>query len=130
MGRSNKLFALNLSRPIAQYQIAENWTLQAILAGAAFKDEWDFIRLLNDRSPFSAGFADVLAQEVRDLEFRTVQSRVPSSALGWAMMVDTATISFDAHPDWAQAWVDIECISLNDDGEISVEQRPVRNAKE
>ena len=58
--RINKKFALNTVKPIAQYQIAADWTLQSILGGASFREEWDFIRSLNDRSPFATGLEDGL----------------------------------------------------------------------
>ena len=40
----NRRIALNTAKPIAQHQIADNWTLQAVLGGSTFREEWDFIR--------------------------------------------------------------------------------------
>lgn len=124
----NKKFALNTAKPLAHYQIADDWTLQSILGGPSHRDDWDFIRFLNDRSPFSAGLKEGLLQEVDAMEFRTQAGRVPSSALAWATLLDAATVSFDAHVDWSRAWVDIEYTAIDDDGNISESAGRVRNA--
>lgn len=126
----NKKFALNTAKPIAQYQIADNWTLQSILGGIAFREEWDFIRTLNDRSPFAVGLEDGLLQEVNDMEFRTRPGQVLSSALAWAALMDSATVSFNAHPDWSQAWVDTGYCVLEDDGELREDETRVKNASQ
>lgn len=124
----NSRIALNTARPIAQYQIADNWTLQAVLGGNAFKEEWDFVRVLNDRSPFSAGLKEGMAQEIDDMEFRTRQGGIPSNALAWATLLDSATVSFDAHPDWSQGWVETIYHSLDEDGNLLEDQGRIKNA--
>lgn len=126
----NKKFALNTAGPLAQYQIADGCTLQSILGGIAFKEEWEFIRGLNDRSPFAAGLEDSLLQEVNGMEFRTRSNEVTSSALAWATLLDSATVSFDAHPDWSHAWVEIIYSALEDDGGLRESERRVRNASQ
>ncbi|WP_176153495.1 hypothetical protein [Burkholderia vietnamiensis] len=124
----NKKFALNCARPISQHQISDKWTLQSILGGSSFNEEWMFIRMLADRSPFSAGLRDGLLQEVIGLEFRTRPNDVPSTALAWASLLDTAIVSFDINIDWAQAWVEATYQELEDDGNISEADRSIRNA--
>lgn len=126
----NKRFALNAAGPIAQYQIADNWTLQTLLGGVTYKEEWEFIRGLNDRSPFAVGFEDGLLREVGGLEFRTRAGQVVSSALAWATLLDSATVSFDAHPDWSQAWVQTAYSSLEDDGSLLEAEGQIRNASQ
>lgn len=123
----NKKFALNTALPIAQYQIADNWTLQSILGGPSFEVEWAFIRLLSDHSPFADGFEGLL-EEVSGMEFRTQPNQIPSNALAWATLLDSATVSFAAHADWSSAWVDTAYSVLEDDGNISNTEGRIRNA--
>jgi hypothetical protein len=128
--RINSRIALNTARPIAQYQIADDWTLQAVLGGNTFKEEWDFVRGLSDRSPFSVGLKDGMSQEIDDMEFRTKPGQVQSSALAWATLLDSATVSFDAHPDWSQRWVDMSYRTLDDVGNLIETDGRVRNASQ
>jgi hypothetical protein len=128
--KCNKKFALNTVGPIANYQVADGFTLQSILGGVLFKEEWDFIRSLNDRSPFAAGLESSLLQEIELMEFRTRTGKVTSSALAWATLLDSATVSFQAHPDWSEAWVDAAFSVLEEDGEIRESEVRVRNASQ
>lgn len=126
----NSRIALNTSRPIAQYQITDDWTLQAVLGGNSFKEAWDFIRALSDRSPFSVGLKDGIAQEIEDMEFRTRPGQVPSSALAWATLLNSATVSFDAHPDWSRGWVEMSYRTLDEAGNLLETDGRVRNASQ
>lgn len=126
--RINSRIALNTARPIAQYQIADDWTLQAVLGGNAFKEEWDFVRGLSDRSPFSSGLKDGMSQEIEDMEFRTRPGQIQSSALAWATLLDSATVSFDAHPDWSQGWVETSYRTLDDVGNLLEADSRIKNA--
>jgi hypothetical protein len=126
----NKKFALNTAGPIAQYEVSVGRSLQSILGGDAFKEEWDFIRGLSDRSPFASGLEDGFGLEIEGLELRTRSGQVASSALAWAMLLDSATVSFDGHHDWSQAWVETSYSSLEDDGSISTAEGQVRNASQ
>jgi|GEM_PF-3443533 len=128
--RINSRIALNTARPIAQYQIADNWTLQAVIGGCTFKEEWDFIRGLSDRSPFSAGLKDGLSQEIDDMEFRTRAGQVPSSALAWAALLESATVSFDAHSDWSVELVETSYCVLDDDGSLHEACGHTKNASQ
>lgn len=128
--RINSRIALNTARPIAQYQIADDWTLQAVLGGKAFKEEWDFVRGLSDRSPFSSGLKDGMWQEIEDMEFRTRPGQVPSSALAWATLLESATVSFDAHPDWSQGWVETSYRTLDDVGNLLEADSRIKNASQ
>ena len=124
----NSKIALNTARPIAQYQIADDWTLQAALGGTAFKEEWDFVRALSDRSPFSVGLQEAVSQEVDEMEFRTRPGQVSSSALAWATLLDSATVGFDAHPDWSREWVETAYCTLDDDGSLLEGEGRIKNA--
>lgn len=126
----NSRIALNTARPIAQYEIADDWTLRAVLGGNNFKEEWDFVRELSARSPFSVGLKDGMSQEIVDMEFRTRPGQVPSSALAWATLLDSATVSFDSHPDWSQGWVEMSYLTLDDVGNLLETDGRVRNASQ
>jgi hypothetical protein len=126
----NSRIALNTARPIAQYQIADDWTLQSVLGGHAFKEEWDFIRALSDRSPFSVGLEDGIAQEINDMEFHARPGQIRSSALAWATLLGSATVSFDAHADWSQGWVEMSYRTLDDAGNLLETEGRVRNASQ
>ena len=126
--RINNRLALNTARPIAQYQISDEWTLQSILGGTSFQLEWDFIRALSDRSPFAVGLEEGLMQEVAGMDFRTRPAGMRSAAVAWATLVDSATVSFAAHVDWSRAWVDTAYAALDDAGNLDEGEGRVRNA--
>jgi len=126
--RVNRNFALNTASPISQYQVAEGWTLQAILGGDSFKEEWLFIRDLTSRSPFSTGFENSLSDEISIMEFRTKKGDIESEALAWAALLDSATVGFQANPDWETSWIDTKFIQLEDDGELKEGSTLVKNA--
>lgn len=126
--RSNKRFALNTAVPLSRYQVADNWTLQTIFGGNQFREEWDFLRQLTSRSPLDAEMEKGLVEEMAGLEFRTRQGKVQSIALAWASLLESATVSIDAHPDWQQPWVETEFTTLEDDGSVSGAEGEVRNA--
>lgn len=128
--RINSRIALNTARPIAQYRISDDWTLQAVLGGNARKEEWDFVRGLSDRSPFSSGLKDGMSEEIEDMEFRTRPGQVQSSALAWATLLDSATVSFDAHPDWSQGWVETSYRTLDAVGNLLEADSRVKNASQ
>lgn len=126
----NSRIALNTSQPIAQHQVADNWSLQAVLGGTAFKEEWDFVRGLSDRSPFSAGLKVGMSEEIDSMEFCTRPGQVSSSALAWATLLDSVTVGFDAHPDWSLAWVDTVYRQLDDEGNLLQAEGRVKNASQ
>lgn len=126
----NNKIALNTARRIADYEIANGWTLQAVLRGNTFREEWDFIRELSARSPFSKGQEVLLSQAIDNMEVRTRPGEVLSSALAWAILLDSATVSFAAHPDWSRGWVEISCKELDGDAEIVESTDSVRNASQ
>ncbi|OEC34956.1 hypothetical protein SAMN05216600_105224 [Pseudomonas cuatrocienegasensis] len=126
--RINRRIALNTSQPIAQHQITDDWTMQAVLGGNSFKEEWDFVRALSDRSPFSAELQEGISQEIDDMEFRTRLGQIPSRALAWATLLDSATVSFNAHPDWSKAWVETAYYTLEDDGSVAEGEGCIKNA--
>jgi hypothetical protein len=104
--------------------------LQALLGGKSFQLEWDFIRALGDRSPFGSNLEEGLAQELSSMEFRTRPSGIPSTAVAWATLSDSATVSIAAHSDWSLAWVATAYVVLDDAGELDEAEGRVRNASQ
>jgi hypothetical protein len=124
----NNKFALNTEGPIAKHQIADTWSLQAVLGGNSFREEWDFIRGLSDRSPFSLGLSESMQQEIDSMEFHTRPAMIPSKALAWAALLESAIVSFEFHPDWGQAWVDTIYCEIDPDGGLTEAEGRVKNA--
>jgi hypothetical protein len=126
----NNRLALNTARPISEYLISNEWTLQSVLGGKPFQLEWDFIRTLNDRSPLSAGSSEGLMQVVAGMEFRTSPAGIQSTAVAWATILDSATVSFAALEDWSRTWVNTTYTTLDDAGELNEAEGRVRNASD
>ncbi|WP_187505701.1 hypothetical protein [Pantoea agglomerans] len=124
--RNNKI-SVNLNVPIGQYPVSDNWALQNILVGNGYREEWDFIRLLNSRSPISSEIENIIIEQLEDKEFRTVNGNKKSVALAYASLLDSATVSYDIIPDWSGPTVDVICDTLEDDGEISSLNYSVKN---
>lgn len=124
----NKRFALNVAVPIHQYEVADGWNLQSVLGGVNYKEEWDFIRMLNDRSPFSANMEKDLLVEIESLECKTKDTQLQSTALAWASLLESATVSFDSQTDWTNPWISITTSILEDDGTLIESDDSVRNA--
>jgi len=123
----NQKIALNTAHPIKQCQLAEGWTLQAILGGAGYKEEWEFIRHLNDRVPFSASLEEKMQLKIDSMECQSCPGGVLSAALAWAIVQNSATVSFDAHADWSRAWVAASYCTLDDLGNLHEQTTCVRN---
>src|SRR3569623_1033465 len=64
----NRRFAINATEPLARIKECENWTLIEVLRGAKYRDEWDFIRALGERSPLSSGLTSSFGVEVERLD--------------------------------------------------------------
>jgi hypothetical protein len=120
--RFNSHIALNTHAPIGQQVVAPNWTLQAVLD----QEEWMFIQFLRDRSPFCDGVEQYL-DDINSRELRTKTNQIASTALAWANLLDSATVSFDAHPDWSGPWVGALLSVLEDDETLSESDCEVRN---
>ncbi|WP_227731169.1 hypothetical protein [Yersinia proxima] len=123
----NKKIAINTATPIHLYLVSNNYSLQQILRGNNYTEEWAFIRMLNDYSPFSVEVEKYL-EEVICSELRTEGNGIQSSALAWAMVLDTAVVSFNFNNDWSRSWVKVIYSTLDDNGEIISHNSRVKNA--
>jgi hypothetical protein len=126
----NKKFALNTATPIAHFRIADDWTLQSLLGGIGSREEWDFIRQLSSRSPINAEMEQRMLDEMSGIEACTTAGGVQSTALAWAFLLDSATVSCQGHTDWADPWVRTTFTSLDEDGALSESECSVRNASD
>ncbi|THF92591.1 hypothetical protein E5E93_03075 [Escherichia coli] len=117
--KKNNKISINLNVPIGQYPISDNWVLQNILGGNGYREEWDFIRTLNSRSPISSEIEELIVQQLDDKDFRTANGNKKSIALAYASLLDSATISYELASDWSESMVNVICDTLEDDGEIS-----------
>jgi hypothetical protein len=124
----NAKLALNSEASLRHCKVSPNWTLNAALGGAAYREEWEFIKILADRSPLSSGLEEWL--HLADTREAKTQSGVQSLALAWASLLETGTVSFFAQSDWKQAWLEAQCLSLDDDGEMHASIERIRNASE
>ncbi|MXN31567.1 hypothetical protein [Delftia sp. CH05] len=71
-----------------------------------------------------------MSEEIAGMEFQTRPGKIYSSALAWATLLDSATVSFDAHPDWSKEWVEISFRRLDDDGNLLDIDSRTRNASQ
>ena len=71
-----------------------------------------------------------MSEQIASMELKTLPGQVPSAALAWALLLDSATVSFDAHDDWSRAWVEAISLELADDGNIIETQNRLRNASQ
>lgn len=123
--KANPKIALNSVEPLHSCLVAPNWPLNAALGGAAHWEEWQFLKVLADRSPLSFGLEEWIAKaSVREARY----SGIESQALAWASLLETATISFFAQPPWQQEWIKAECYSLDEEGNEHSFEEEIRNA--
>ncbi len=124
--RVNPRLALNSGVPLRHCSVSPNCTLGAALGGVAYREEWDFIRALADRSPISSGLEEWVEKSA-GIEAATSEGP-PSQALTWASLLETATVSFSARPSWQMAWVNAQLCILGEDGELRFGEQSIRNA--
>ncbi len=122
----NPRIALNSGAPLRHCSVAPNWTLAAALGGVAYREEWDFIRALADRSPISSGLEEWVERSA--VVEAATREGTPSQALTWASLLETATVSFSAKPGWQSAWIEAQLTILDEDGELRFGEQRIRNA--
>ena len=71
--------------------------------------------------------AEIVQERIDRMELRSMPGAVVSQALAWATVLESGTVSFQAHPDWSCAWVETACCELADDGNLSDAQDRIRN---
>lgn len=123
----NKDFSINLSVPIGSYQVSDNFTLQLAFSGNEYREEWEFIRQLNSRSPISSEIETMISQQIEEIEYRTIPGGFESVALMYASLLDSAIFSHCIIPDWFNPMVDVTCTTLLDDAKLDITSEKVRN---
>src|SRR4051812_5745 len=82
--------SLNATAKLAAHPVDSEKTVQQVLTGNRFREEWAFLRRLADRSPISEGLANPKALD--DVEY--LYDDAGAIALGWAHMLETAVVGF------------------------------------
>lgn len=124
--RVNTQISLNSGIRLPDYELAPGQTLQALLAGAMYRDEWTFLRDLAAKSPLSSGFETWLSKAELS-EVKTAEG-APSEALTWANLLDTGVVSFHVLPEWQEPWISANCLVLNENGEFSSHTKEIPNS--
>ena len=90
------------------------YSLAAILRGDAHKDEWRFLRSLEQSSPW-----DEYPHSTRPDAFQEVHfNGVPAVGMLWARQNDSMILSFAFHPNWGESHVSAQFREMNDAREI------------
>jgi hypothetical protein len=126
--RANTKISLNTSIRLPDCEIAPRVTLQMLLSDPSHRDTWLFLKELNAKTPFSTGVEEVI-RESQLSEIRTSSGQI-SSALLWAHVLETGTISFYGDIYWQSAWVEAACTSINPDGHLSEQEIQIRNVSD
>lgn len=90
--------------------------LAAVLAGDAYKEEWRFLRMLDQRNPWETHPHAVRPGDLEEVAF---QGR-PAVGMTWARRNGTAVFSFGLPPHWNQDPLRATYIQLDGNGEPSV----------
>ena len=106
--------SLNAVIRLPDHLVDTQKTIQQTLRGDAFREEWQFIRRLVDRSPFSYDLPNPDAMADVDYLFEGRQAK----ALGWAHLQDTAGVSFASGAVWNEPNIHIVRYELDGSGEI------------
>lgn len=118
--------ALNSESGLSNTQVAPGWTLQRVLTRADYREEWQFIRTLVDRSPLVDGLpinSVVLAFH----DCRLVGNSAPSVALTLAKVHGTATVSFAAQGVWHVGRLSVISSELDEQGVMFESTIEIRN---
>lgn len=123
--RANNKISLNSGIHLGDCELAPGQALRVVLGGRQHLEEWTFLRELATRSPLSCGLDEWIASaELADAKSSSGQS---STALTWATLLETGTISFHVQPDWLRPWIATKCITLDDNCIEHVCQQNIRN---
>lgn len=124
--RINNKISLNTTIALAACEVAPGQSLQVLLAGSQYREEWLFLKELKTRTPFSDGFEKHIA-DAELTEVKTVTNQT-SLALTWASLLGTGTVSFHVQPEWQQPWVHANSVVLDENGELRSSTNAIRNA--
>lgn len=110
---------LHSSVPIAHIPLGGGRTLASLRSDSETRDEWRFIRALDNR-------AFDLNSEISDLNFEHELHGRPCIGLGLANIFDSIAISF-CSPEWNTHSIEILCRELQEDGEFTESQVSVHH---
>lgn len=126
--RANARISLRTHPALRECELAPGASLQKILSGNDFREEWLFLKDLQTRTPLSSGL-DALIDQVALAEIR-LPSGAASQALTWAHILETGTVSFHAEPLWCQPTVEAMHVHLDEQENILSSPVAIRNASE
>lgn len=123
--RINQKIGLNTAINIGDCQLRPGLTLRQLMSAPVYREEWRFLRVLSVKSPISNGYEDWIARA--DLKEASTPSGQASSALTWADLLESGTVSFHAGQEWLSAWIKANCFSLDEGGASLTRVKEIRN---
>ncbi|MEO8008060.1 MAG: hypothetical protein ABI728_06015 [Betaproteobacteria bacterium] len=122
--RANKgALSLNAIGRLSDHLVDTEKTVQQVLGGNDFREEWGFLRRLADRSPLADDLVDLKALD--DIDYRCDGKR--AIALGCAHLLDTAAVSFPSDDKWREANIRLVRQELVASGDLIETEAHARN---
>lgn len=126
--RLNSKISINTAGSLSQQRVSPEDTLQTILTGPNHRDEWLLLKELKAKSPLSNGLSTFL--ETFDIaEARTECGQI-STALTWASLLETGTVSLKTGGVWDSHTVNIALTKINPNGELLKAKECINNLSE
>ena len=107
--------ALHSSVSLPDIPLGEGLWLGPVMSAGEARDEWRFIRSIQNRSPFTAGLANPVGGET---EYQ--HGRVTSAGLGLSHALGTLSVSFPTD-GWLHATINVQRLHLGATGMIDEE---------
>lgn len=107
--------ALHSSVPIADIPLGGGKWLGPVMSGGAARDDWRYIRGVQNRSPFTVGIGKAFGMET---EYQ--HGGRTAEGLGLSHTLATLAVSFPFH-GWLQPSLEIQRLHMNDKGQIGEE---------
>jgi hypothetical protein len=107
--------ALHSAGPFKDMIIGADYPIARWCNDGDCKDEWLFLRALENRSPFGEGLEELLSSE-NMVEYR--YGGTNAEGLGWAHLADGIAVSFDHSAEWRTDFVSVvqTLLTEGDDG--------------
>lgn len=126
--RTNSRISLRSNQPLRECELAPDEPLQKVLSGNTFREEWLFLKDLQTKTPLSAGL-EALVNRIALAEVK-LPSGDASSALTWAHIFETGTISFHTTPLWCHPTINATHEHLDEQGSFHSSPVVIKNASE
>lgn len=123
--KANRSIAVNSSEHLSKIQLTPDKTLQSVLAGPEYRDQWLLIKTLASNSPLSYG-VDEWLEVVGNCEAKT-SGGIVSLALLWAVLCETGTVSLNVAPVWGNEWISTHYSSLDADANVQLTVESIPN---